>query len=157
MRGGTQNPNNLFKGAKGLTAIVKEQLTRSLKEYIKTLEFDESHPFLRFINLNFRYTGAWSTILYDSGYDMSHIHNEGWISGVYYIKVPKFPDEIWDLGEGCIQFGEPPTQFISSKNQAQRIIKPEEGLAVFFPSYYWHGVRPFKRKGLRHAIAFDII
>ena len=30
-------------------------------------------------------------------------------------------------------------------------------LKIFFPSYYWHGVRPFKRRGLRHAIAFDII
>ena len=117
---------------------------------------DISHPFLRFKNADFRYTGAWSTILYGSGYDMSHIH-EAWISGVYYIKTPDMPEESWNSGQGCIQFGEPPTRFVSSNNKTRRLIKPEEGLAVFFPSYYWHGVRPFQSEGLRHAIAFDII
>ena len=157
MRGGTQIPNNLFKSATGLTAIVKEKLTDALREYINKMKLDRSHPFLRYKNTNFNYTGAWSTILYESGYDMNHIHNEGWLSGVYYIKVPHMPQDAWSQGEGCIQFGEPPTHFISPKNQTKRLIKPEEGIAVFFPSYYWHGVRPFKRRGLRHAIAFDII
>ncbi|MFL2687416.1 MAG: tetratricopeptide repeat protein [Alphaproteobacteria bacterium] len=156
MRGGTQIPNNLFKSAKGLTAVLKESLSEALKEYINKIDVDISHPFLRFKNADFRYTGAWSTILHGSGYDMSHLH-EGWISGVYYIKVPDISEESWNRGEGCIQFGEPPTRFVSSNNKTRRLIKPEEGLAVFFPSYYWHGVRPFQSEGLRHAIAFDII
>ena len=156
MRGGTQISNNLFKSARGLTAVLKESLSEALKEYINRMEADISHPFLRFKNADFRYTGAWSTILYGSGYDMSHIH-EGWISGVYYIKTPDMTEESWNSGQGCIQFGEPPTRFVSSNNKTRRLIKPEEGLAVFFPSYYWHGVRPFQSEGLRHAIAFDII
>ena len=156
MRGGTQIPNNLFRSASGLIAILKESLSEVLREYINKMNVDDSHPFLRFKNPDFRYTGAWSTILYGSGYDMSHIH-EGWISGVYYIKVPDLPQEAWDRGEGCIQFGEPPARYVSSKNKTRRLIKPEEGLTVFFPSYYWHGVRPFQSEGLRHAIAFDII
>ena len=157
MHGGTQIPNNLFKSPSGLTALIKNQITTELTQYIKSLDQDSTHPFLCYKNINFKYTGAWSTILYDEGYDSNHIHNEGWLSGVYYIKVPDLPDKIWENGQGCIQFGEPPSLFLSQQNKICRLIRPEEGCVVFFPSYYWHGVRPFKEKGLRHAIAFDII
>jgi hypothetical protein len=30
-------------------------------------------------------------------------------------------------------------------------------MAVFFPSYYWHGVEPFQQAGTRHSIAFDAL
>lgn len=157
MRGGTQIPNALFTNPTGLTAMVKEKIAKALVEYISGLEQDAGHPFLRYRNPDFRFTGAWSTILHGSGYDGSHIHNEGWLSGVYYIKVPDFPDELWEAGEGCIQFGEPPPAFVSERNQAHRLIRPEPGTAVFFPSYYWHGVKPFTQEGVRHSIAFDIL
>ena len=157
MRGGTQIPNHLFKAPSRLTHTIKIQIKQTLKEYIGSLKLDLKHPFLRFKNREFRFSGAWSTILYGSGYDGSHIHNDGWLSGVYYIKVPDFPDEVWASGEGCLQIGEPPSQFVSPKNQAQKILKPIAGSLTLFPSYYWHGVKPFKRDGIRHAIAFDII
>jgi tetratricopeptide (TPR) repeat protein len=157
MRGGTQIPNHLFKGEKELTAVVKNQISLALRKYIETLTFDPDHPFLRFMNPNFRFTGAWSTILYGSGYDTSHVHNAGWLSGVYYLKIPDLPDSSWANGEGCIQFGEPPANLVSPKNHAHKLIRPREGTVVFFPSYYWHGVKPFKQDGIRHAISFDII
>jgi len=156
MRGGTQIPNHLFKGEKGLTTVVKNQISLALYEYIETLKFDPNHPFLRFKNPNFRFTGAWSTILYGSGYDASHVHNAGWLSGVYYLKIPDLPDDIWENGEGCIQFGEPPANYVSRRNYTHKLIRPCAGTAVFFPSYYWHGVKPFRQNGLRHAISFDI-
>ena len=157
MRGGTQIPNHLFNGATGLTDVVKKQIINALDTYIHSLKDDPTHPYLRYINPNYRFTGAWSTILYGSGYDGSHIHNDGWLSGVYYIKVPNIPEEVWARGEGCIQFGEPPTEFVTSKNQSQKLIRPRVGTTVFFPSYYWHGVQPFNQEGVRHSISFDII
>lgn len=157
MRGGTQIPDHLFNGATGLTAVVQQQIAKALGHYIEQLDDAPNHPFLRFKNPDFRFTGAWSTILYGDGYDGSHIHNDGWLSGVYYVKVPEFPKDVWERGEGCIQFGEPSTEFVTPRNQSHKLIRPEIGTAVFFPSYYWHGVRPFKQTGLRHAIAFDVI
>ena len=157
MKGGTQIPGGLFTGPTGLTAVLKEQISKALSAYIQSLEKDPDHPFLRYLNPDFRFTGAWSTILHGSGYDDSHIHNEGWISGVYYIKVPDLPEDRWRAGEGCIQFGEPPRLFVSERNQAQRLVRPIPGMAVFFPSYYWHGVRPFEKEAIRHSMAFDVI
>lgn len=157
MRGGTQIPGSLFVSPTGLTAVLKEQLSKALSEYIASLEEDPDHPFLRFINPDFLFTGAWSTILHGSGYDGSHIHNEGWISGVYYIKIPDLPEEKWQAGEGCIQFGEPPPAFVSERNKAQRVVRPVPGMAVFFPSYYWHGVQTYEMDAVRHSMAFDAI
>ena len=157
MKGGTQIPGGLFTGPTGLTAVLKEKISKALSEYIDSLEKDPDHPFLRYLNPDFRFTGAWSTILHGSGYDDSHIHNEGWIRGVYYIKVPDLPEDRWQAGEGCIQFGEPPSMFVSERNKAQRVVRPIPGMAVFFPSYYWHGVRPFEKKAVRHSMAFDAL
>lgn len=157
MRGGTQNKGHLFRGAEGLVGVVQRQISNALSAYIAELDDDPDHPFLRFINPDFRYTGAWSTILPESGYDESHIHNDGWISGVYYVKAPAIDEASWAEGEGCIQFGRPPRVFASPRNPVRRRIRPAPGMAVFFPSYYWHGVEPFHQKGLRHSIAFDVL
>lgn len=157
MRGGTQNKGHLFRGAEGLVGVVQRQISDALSAYIAELDQDPDHPFLRFINPDFRYTGAWSTILPESGYDESHIHNDGWISGVYYVKSPGIDAARWAEGEGCIQFGRPPRALASPRNPVRRRIRPEPGMAVFFPSYYWHGVEPFHQKGLRHSIAFDVL
>jgi tetratricopeptide (TPR) repeat protein len=157
MKGGTQIPGSLFTNPTGLTAVLKEKISKALSEYIHSLEKDPDHPFLRYLNPDFRFTGAWSTILHGSGYDNSHIHNDGWISGVYYIKVPDLPEDSWQAGEGCIQIGEPPPRFVSERNKAQRLIRPIPGMALFFPSYFWHGVRPYEKEAIRHSMAFDVI
>jgi tetratricopeptide (TPR) repeat protein len=155
MRGGTQNKGHLFNGAGGLVGEVRDMLRAALRSYIRSLDVDPDDPFLRFANENIRFTGAWSTILPESAYDESHIHNEGWISGVYYVKTPEIEDGRWAEGEGCIQFGRPPKAFESNKNIVRRRVRPRSGMAVFFPSYYWHGVEPFHQAGTRHSIAFD--
>lgn len=157
MRGGTQTPNNLFQNPTGLVRILKEQITRTIERYIDELESDPDHPFLRFINRDFVFTGVWSTILQESGFDYSHLHNEGWMSGTYYAKVPEFDEEQMNAHEGCIQFGEPSTMYASERNATCRIIPPKVGSMVLFPSYYWHGVRPFGRNGVRHSISYDLI
>lgn len=157
MQGGTQIRDNLFANPSGPTALLRQQIAAAIRAYLSTLERDPEHPFLRNVRPDFRFAGAWSTILGGDGYDGNHIHNEGWLSGVYYVRVPELDEEEWERGEGCIQFGEPPLPFVSERNCSQRRIRPEPGKLVFFPSYYWHGVRPFHRRDQRHSIAFDVM
>mgnify|MGYP003665447160 FL=1 len=72
------------------------------------------------------------------------------------MKTPDLDEARWTSGEGCIQFGAPPDSFASDRNRTRRLIRPQPGLLVLFPSYVWHGVKPFTQEGLRHSIAFDI-
>ena len=157
MRGGSQTPNNLFQNPTGLVRVLKEQISDVVREFIDDLEPDRGHPFLRFINREFVYTGVWSTIIQESGYDRSHVHNEGWMSGTYYAKIPDFDEAQLGEHDGCIQFGEPNTMYASERNATRRIIAPQVGTVVLFPSYYWHGVRNFDRNGVRHSVSYDLI
>lgn len=157
MRGGTQTPNNLFQNPTGLIRVLKEQITRVAKEFIDDLDPNPAHPFLRFINRDFVFTGVWSTIIQASGYDCSHVHNEGWMSGTYYARVPDFDKDQLVRHDGCIQFGEPNAMYTSERNATRRIIEPKVGTVILFPSYYWHGVRKFDRNGVRHSISYDLI
>lgn len=157
MRGGTQTLNNLFQNPRGLVAVLERQIRKVVDEFVAALPRDPGHPFLRFADSQRVFTGAWSTILREGGYDGSHIHNEGWLSGTYYVRVPEFSAQQRAAGEGCIQFGEPPPRFASARNASQRVVAPQVGLAVLFPSYYWHGVRRFDGGGLRHSVSYDIV
>ena len=66
-------------------------------------------------------------------------------------------EENWKAGEGCTQFGEPPKHLILDRNKMELLVRSQAGMTAFFPSYYWHGVRPFGGSDTCHAIAFDII
>ena len=156
MRGGTQSENNLFQNPVGLVAVLKQQISLLIDRYIAQLPHDAEHPFLRYANPDYVFTGAWSTILQSSGFDGSHIHNEGWLSGTYYVSAPELTEQQHADHEGYIQFGEPPRQFVSERNCAHRFVAPQAGLAVLFPSYYWHGVQAFSRGGSRHSVSYDI-
>jgi uncharacterized protein (TIGR02466 family) len=157
MRGGIQTPNNLFQNPTGLVLVLKEQISKAAMKFINDLEPDPTHPFLRFINPEFVFTGVWSTIIQESGFDCSHVHNEGWMSGTYYVKVPNLDETQLKQHDGWIQFGEPNELYASERNATQRVIEPKIGTVVLFPSYYWHGVRKFDRNGVRHSISYDLI
>jgi len=157
MRGGTQTLNNLFQNPGGLVAVLERQIRRVIDDFVASLPRDPQHPFLRYANPDYVFTGAWSTILRGGGYDGSHIHNEGWLSGTYYVRVPPLSPEQQAAGEGHIQFGEPPAPYVSARNAARRTIAPQVGLVVLFPSYYWHGVRSFAGEGLRHSVSYDVV
>ena len=158
MRGGTQTLNNLFQNPHGLVAVLERQIRQVVNGFVDALPHDPEHPFLRFAPSSPRvFTGAWSTILSEGGYDDSHVHNEGWLSGTYYVRVPDLTAQQRARGEGHIQFGEPPPRFASARTASQRVIAPQVGLVVLFPSYYWHGVRRFDGGGLRHSVSYDIV
>lgn len=38
-----------------------------------------------------------------------------------------------------------------------RLVQPKPGRLVLFPSYWWHGTRPFHSTEPRTTIAFDVV
>jgi hypothetical protein len=40
---------------------------------------------------------------------------------------------------------------------AQRVVRPEPGKLVLFPSYFWHGTVPFHSEKTRLTVAFDVV
>ena len=71
---------------------------RSRRKFEKIIKLELSNFFNNFKNkdCNFikewpsnYFIDSWSNILTSEGHNTSHIHPSGWISGVFYLKIPK--------------------------------------------------------------------
>lgn len=97
----------------------------------------------------------WANILAPGGHQASHIHNLGWISGVYY---PSLPPEIERTGPGgWIAFGEPGYGLPAPPGLAPMLRQPEAGTMFLFPSYLWHHTVPLDTGVERISVAFDVV
>jgi ectoine hydroxylase-related dioxygenase (phytanoyl-CoA dioxygenase family) len=56
---------------------------------------------------------------------------------------------------GWIKFGEP--RFPVPGALPERIIQPQPGRLVLFPSYMWHGTTPITTDEPRVTVAFDVV
>ena len=86
------------------------------------------------------------------GYQKSHIHPAGWLSGVFYLKVPKFLNK----NEGSIEFALYGYDYPNDKNLPNLIHKPKIFDIALFPSSLFHRTIPFSSQEERQVIAFDL-
>ena len=95
----------------------------------------------------------WSNILKSEGYNTSHFHPAGWLSGGFYLKMPSKIKK----NEAGIEFSLHGDNYpIKNKNIPTKIIVPKVCDLVLFPSSLFHKTIPFKSKDERMIIAFDI-
>jgi tetratricopeptide (TPR) repeat protein len=95
------------------------------------------------------------TINDDKHYDW-HIHQAGWISGVYYVGMPEVARSD-DARAGAIEFG--PYPFAGDEQRFRNYrwhVTPEPGLIVLFPSYFPHRTWATGVPDLRICVAFDV-
>lgn len=160
VRGGTQTNGFLFRLKHPLLATLEQQIRLAVKSVLADFPDDRDHPFWRRKIAEprgdgFQFSGAWSVRLFGEGFHTNHIHTEGWVSSALYVALP---DEVksGDDTAGHIQFGVPMSE-LELDLPAKRVIKPEVGTLVLFPSYMWHGTIPFQSEQPRITVAFDLI
>jgi uncharacterized protein (TIGR02466 family) len=113
------------------------------------------HPWVRHAPRRW-FINAWAVILSDQGYQLSHIHPEAWMSGVYYVAIA---DDGMGPGhgeDGWIEFGSLSGQLFAKVAPPTRRIEPKPGLMVTFPSYSFHRTIPFRGRADRISISFDV-
>ena len=100
------------------------------------------------------YLLGWYNKLLKHGYQGTHIHPGGWLSGCFYLKMPKILKE----GEGAINFSLHGYDYpIVNSDIPFYQYPPKEGDLILFPSSLFHKTLPFSSNQERHVIAFDII
>ena len=155
LRGGSQLVLNPDVPQDPLIELFFKALDAPIRAYMAKIGNDPSHPYTARNTGKYELQGAWSVRLVQGGSHVNHIHPEGWISSAFYVTVPPSvaPDAPSD--DGWITFGEPrfPVPGISYEKK----VCPKQGRLVLFPSYMWHGVRPFSTNAERMTIAFDVI
>lgn len=135
---------------------LRTEVIKIAKNFIATLPDDDNHPLLRRKSDNIDISGSWSVKLESNGFHVNHVHPAGWISSSCYITIPKSMEQ-GDERKGAIKFGETPLA-LGDLEVVERMIHPEEGMVVLFPSYMWHGTFPFNGSDdeYRMTAPFDV-
>ena len=154
IRGGAIVPR-LFEHQVPVINAFEKSLRAAIDAVIADLPDDPEHPYLAAKPSAYD-LDIWGNLLGASDHQSAHIHNLGWMSGVYYVAVPE-PEPGDDPRAGWIEFNRPGYGIPSLSGEAGiEAIRPEPGMAILFPSYVWHGTIPFSGAGERISIAFDL-
>jgi tetratricopeptide (TPR) repeat protein len=154
LRGGTQTRGRLFLRREPALARLHEALAEAIEAHRAGLPpFDPEHPLLRHRQAMLRIAGSWSVRLTGSGFHVHHIHPQGVLSSACYICLP---DSIGagESRDGWLELGRPPAE-LNLALEPLAAIEPRPGRLALFPSYLFHGTRPFGT-GERLTVAFDV-
>ena len=99
----------------------------------------------------------WGNILKSAGHQTTHNHPSGWLSGVFYVKVPEPILNGGNGQDGWIEFGRPRAEYGNADQLDLRLFRPRPGMLIVFPSYLWHRTLPFESEQTRISIAFDVV
>lgn len=155
VRGGTQTDGPLFSRIDPVTRALRAAIVEAVETYVADLPpADAAHPLLGpRRDRRVRFAGSWSVRLRGGGFHANHVHPQGWISSALYVALPdRRPDEAPDAG--WLTLGEPQAALGLDVPPIKRI-EPVPGRLVLFPSWLWHGTRPFG-EGERLTVAFDV-
>lgn len=152
LRNGTQTFEDLFAYKSASLAFLRETIERRVTLYLEDLTKQQDHPFLKHLPCGIQFNNSWSVRLRSNGFHKSHFHPQGWLSGVFYVDVPKATES---KGQGWLQFGK--AEIEGLRDDYDYAVKPEKGLLVLFPSFFWHGTIPFASDETRLSVVVDII
>lgn len=99
---------------------------------------------------------AWANVHDTGGFNVSHIHQNCWLSGCFYLQVPD--------GAGPIVLRDPrpgammaPFRGGQSNNFQEVRIRPQAGLLLVFPNWLEHAVEPNESPEPRISIAMNAL
>ena len=122
---------------------LKQRILGVCSDYLKR---NTSNPWLKRIStVSPQNISGWGVVLCDKGRQMRHVHPEGIISGVIYLKTPVSTSSTL-LREGNLVF---------SRAENFEIV-PEVGKVVLFPSYLPHETVEISGDENRICIAFNV-
>ena len=151
VRDGTQTRWNLFDRVEPELAVLHAAIRRALDDHVARLPArDDQHPLLRHRDRRMKVSASWSVRFLAAGHHVAHYHPSGLISSACYFRTPPPGTD----REGWLEIGRPPEDFLLDLEPIE-FVEPKPGRLVLFPSYLFHGTRPFAA-GERMSVAFDV-
>lgn len=99
------------------------------------------------------FASSWYLRMKQGGYLTSHIHEEGWISGCVYLKLPAKNN----AHEGSFEYATDGDDYPKLHDDfPSRIVDQQIGDLVLFPSSLFHRTIPFHSDQERVCVAFDV-
>ncbi len=151
-----KHTGNLLIDPSGPIPALAALIDSAVGDYLRSLPVDPAHPYLAHRPRGFNLM-MWSVVMESQGHQLAHMHPDGWVSGVYYVKLPGEMQAAMAEQEGWIEFGRPLRELTGSLQPRVTTLRPEEGGLVLFPSYFYHQTIPFESPQQRICIAFDAV
>ena len=153
LRQGTQTRGRLLQRTEPVLRHLRSRLLAAIRSHLEKLPpKDERHPLLRHRGETPQLAGSWSVRLTAQGFHVSHIHTRGLLSSAMYVSLP--PDIGSGDRSGWLELGRPP-EALGLGLPPLALVEPRPGRLALFPSYMFHGTRPFSA-GERLSVAFDV-
>jgi tetratricopeptide (TPR) repeat protein len=152
-RGGLQTRALMQVGDKAVPLIL-EKIKLAVDHYVDALP-PLPHPFVTAQSTQVS-LHPWAVVSPQDGWQNSHIHVSGWISGVTYVTAPRIGGE--SEYRGPLVLGELNTeQYPHTPPWGVREVEPKPGRIVLFPSFIPHATRPSGLAGQRICVSFDVV
>ncbi|MEM7021766.1 MAG: tetratricopeptide repeat protein [Pseudomonadota bacterium] len=146
----------LLRGDKGPFRVFERMIRAAVEAYRRDLPDLPDHPFVANAPHHWNLT-MWGNVIETEGFQVPHIHPSGWLSGVYYATLPDVIGARADERAGWIEFGEPYWDIAHEVQPELETYRPEAGMLLLFPSYFYHRTLPFVSDQQRISIAFDVV
>ncbi len=136
---------------------LQQLIRREILTYVDALPSTDGHPLARACPAQ-AILRNWCVVTQGEGYETWHVHQNGWMSGVYYIHVQDHISQGIGPG-GCLAFGisEEIAGNEAAAGYGERLVRPHTGLMMLFPSHSFHKTYPHGGEGHRICFAFDVV
>ena len=153
--GGSQT-GELLLAPSTVTTALGAMIRTAVPEYIARLRTAlPAHPYTQGLPERWR-LATWAVVLQEAGHQGPHFHPDGYISGVYYARLPSTMGDATDHA-GWLEFGRTGDAIGNREDPLIELVRPEEGLLLLFPSYFYHRTIPFEGAEPRISVAFDVL
>ena len=154
LRHGTETTEDLTRSEDPVIRALFKAFDAPIRDYMARIGRG-SDPLQRRNRGTYRFNGSWSVRLRTQGFHHNHVHPRGWISSACYIELPGSARDMQGR-EGILTFAEPGI-LTTPALPCEYEVRPDAGMLVLFPSYFWHGTVPFSGNRTRLTIAFDAV
>ena len=150
---GMQSAGNLLKrpepAFQKLAGLVKQKIAEYRDHYA-----DENCDLIRHFPKEIDFSSSWYLKMKKGGNLGSHIHEEGWISGCVYLKLPTVRK---DPTEAAFEYGTHGDNYPRAHDHfPSQVVIQKVGDIVLFPSSLFHHTIPFNSDEDRVCVAFDL-
>ena len=151
---GIQTSGNLFSLDYPFIQEMKKALQEKIEKYKQKFKYSsqgfiENWPEIYELR-------SWMISMKNGGFLKSHNHEYGWITGSFYLQIPKYLDNNNDSGNIAFSY-EGPRYPNKEKNFHLTIKKVETRDICIFPSSLFHYTIPFRSKEERICFVFDLV